>query len=149
MLFERLKASPAGEKESEREREERIRIATAVVLLETAHADDDFGEAEKIRIMDMLGERFGLDEDSVHLLMEAADEHRVRSIDIWHYTELINNNFTTDEKLGIIDMIWQVIYADGRLDKYEDYLVHKLSRVLHISHDKMIEAKLRHLPKEE
>ena len=149
MLFERLKASRTGEKESEGERETRVRIATAVVLLETAHADDEFDEAEQIRIMDMLGKRFGLDEESVHELMEAADEHRVRSIDIWHYTELINNNFSVDEKLGIIDMIWQVIYADGRLDKYEDYLVHKLSRVLHIPHDKMIEAKLRPLPKEE
>ena len=149
MLFERLKPSPAGEKESESEREDRVRIATAVVLLETAHADEEFDETEQNRIMDMLGERFGLDEGSVHELLKAADEHRVRSIDIWHYTELINNNFTMDEKLGVIDMIWQVIYADGRLDKYEDYLVHKLSRVLHIPHDKMIEAKLRHLPKEE
>lgn len=126
----------------------RIQIATAVILLEVAYADYEFSTDERERIVRILKDEFSLDDESVLELLQIYEERRRKSIDIWHFTEIINRNFSEEEKCRIIDTVWQVIYADGKLDKYEDYLVHKLSTILHLSHQQMIEAKLRHLPEE-
>jgi uncharacterized tellurite resistance protein B-like protein len=152
-MFNRLKSMLAGtsgvENRDSLEEERRIQIATAVILLEVAHADEDFSKSEHARILDILKTQFSLDEESVHELMQVSDKQLRKSIDLWHFTEIINKNYSAEEKYQIIEKVWQVIYADGRLDKYEDYIVHKLARVLHITHERMIEAKMKFLPEEE
>ncbi len=152
-MFNRLKSVLTGtsgvENRDRLDEERRIQIATAVILLEVAHADEEFSKSEHARIIDILRTQFSLDEESVQELMQVSDEELRKSIDLWHFTEIINNNYSAEEKYQVIEMVWQVIYADGRLDKYEDYVVHKLARVLHISHDRMIEAKMKFLPEEE
>lgn len=127
---------------------ERIQIATAVILLEVANADDEFSQEEQSRIVNILKSEFSIDDESAQELLRISDERRNGSIDIWHFTNIINENYSNEEKLRIIENVWQVIYADGRLDRYEDYIVHKLSSLLHIPLKKMIEAKLKFLPDE-
>jgi len=124
----------------------RIQIATAVILLEVAYADEELSQSEQARIEEILRKRFQIDQESIGELLQIAEEKRRGSIDIWHFTKIINENFSDEEKYRIIETVWQVIYADGRLDKYEDYIVHKLSNMLHIPHSRMIEAKLKFLP---
>jgi uncharacterized tellurite resistance protein B-like protein len=124
-----------------------IQTATAVILLEVAHADDEFSDRERDRIIAILRKEFQLDEEEVVELIEVSERRRRGSIDLWHYTRIINDTFEDNEKQRIIDYIWQVIYADGTLDKYEDYIVHKLATILHIPHSVMIQEKLKHLPK--
>lgn len=152
-MFDRLKSILTGQGESmkdagEDERERRLRIATAVILLEVAYADEDFSETERKRIVEILKKQFSLDDGSVRELLQVSEEQLSRSIDLWHFTEIINSSYDSEEKYRIIEMVWQVIYADGTLDKYEDHVVHKLARILHISHDKMIEAKMKFIPEE-
>jgi uncharacterized tellurite resistance protein B-like protein len=67
-------------------------------------------------------------------------------VDIWEYTNLINQYFSTPEKIRLVERIWRVIYADGKVDQFEDYLVHKLADLLRLSHDDFIQAKLRAKP---
>lgn len=153
-MFDRLKAvltsTPSGDRIGDSLGEERrIQVATAVILLEVAHADEDFSESEREYILDILKNQFSLDEESVQELVQVSEEQLRRSIDIWHFTEIINNSYDSEEKYRVIEKVWQVIYADGRLDKYEDYIVHKLARILHISHERMIEAKMKYLPEED
>ncbi len=153
-MFDRLKSvltgTPSGDRKGDNLVEERrIQVATAVILLEVAHADEDFSESEREHILDILKNQFSLDEESVHELVQVSEEQLRRSIDIWHFTEIINNSYDSEEKYRVIEKVWQVIYADGRLDKYEDYIVHKLARILHISHAQMIEAKMKYLPEKD
>lgn len=153
-MFDRLKSvltgTPSGDRKGDNLGEERrIQVATAVILLEVAHADEDFSESEREHILDILKNQFSLDEESVHELVQVSEEQLRRSIDIWHFTEIINNSYDSEEKYRVIEKVWQVIYADGRLDKYEDYIVHKLARILHISHAQMIEAKMKYLPEKD
>jgi uncharacterized tellurite resistance protein B-like protein len=75
--------------------------------------------------------------------MKAADDELERSIDLWQFAKLINENYSTDEKIKVIETVWQVIYTDGVLDKHEDYLVHKLAKLLRLSHKQLIDAKLK------
>jgi uncharacterized tellurite resistance protein B-like protein len=153
-MFDRLKSVLTGTSDDDRKgessgEERRIQVATAVILLEVAHADEDFSESERVHILDILKTQFGLDKESVRELVQVSEEQLRKSIDIWHFTDIINTSYDSEEKYRVIEKVWQVIYADGRLDKYEDYIVHKLARVLHISHERMIEAKMKFLPEDE
>ena len=76
-------------------------------------------------------------------LMEAAKDELKESIDLWRFTKLINDNYSEEEKKRVVEMLWRIVYTDGTLDMHEDYLVHKLSHLLHLSHQELIDAKLR------
>ena len=150
-MFDRLKDILTGtprdnQRTDNADNEQRIQVATAVILLEVAHADEDYSQSEQDRILNILKSQFSLDEESVQELVQVSEEQLKRSIDIWHFTEIINKSYGIEEKRRIIEKVWQVIYADGKLDKYEDYIVHKLARILHLSHAQMIEAKMKYMP---
>jgi uncharacterized tellurite resistance protein B-like protein len=124
-------------------RPDRIHIATCAILLEMAKIDGEFDDSERQNIIAIFKNKYHLTDDEVTCLIEASEEELERSIDLWQFTNLINKNYSPGEKIGIIETIWQVAYADGRLDEHEDYLIHKLSGILNISHKDMIEAKLK------
>ena len=64
-------------------------------------------------------------------------------MDLWEFTDLINENYSRAEKKEILEAAWRVIYADDRLDKYEDHFVHKLAKLLRFEHRDLIDAKLK------
>lgn len=135
-----LTSGPSSEPPTEHER---IQVATAALLLEMAHADEEFREMEQQIIRDLLQRRFELSEDAAGELMELAQEKRKESLDLFHFAREINRDFTPEEKLEVMEVLWRVVYADGVLDKYEDYLIRKLASLLRLSHRQMIEAKLK------
>ena len=121
----------------------RIQIATCALFLEVANSDDEFSDVEKENIVTILKKDFQLSDEYVKELMAVADKKRRESVDLWHFTHLINENYSEEEKIKIIETVWKVIYADKKLDKHEDYLIHKLSKLLRLSHKQLIEAKLK------
>lgn len=123
--------------------EERLRLAACVLLLEVAGADDVFSKRESDRVVRALHRRFALSEEDAQELMTVARERRSKTFDLWQYTNPINESCSTAEKIAIIEEIWRVIYADGRLDGHEDYLVHKLARLMNLNHQQLISAKLK------
>ena len=121
----------------------RLHVATCAILLEMAKIDCEFDDLERQDIISIFKNKYNLADDEIAALIEASEEELERSIDLWQFTKHINNNYTPDEKIGIIETVWQVAYADGKLDKHEDYLIHKLSEILNLSHKHMIDAKLK------
>ena len=79
--------------------------------------------------------------------MKSSQKELDGSIDLWQFTNLVNENYSRYEKINIVEMIWKIVYADGKLDKHEDYLVHKLGKLLRLSHKELINAKLKVLGK--
>jgi uncharacterized tellurite resistance protein B-like protein len=127
----------------ERETSHDVRIATCALLLEMANIDGKFSVSERESILKILKKDYQLSDEHAKALIEAADEELERSIDLWQFAKLINENYSTDEKFQIIETIWKVVYADGKLDKYEDYLIHKLAKLLRLTHKQLIDAKLK------
>lgn len=143
-LKKRLLKPPDVESDSrEKEEFERIQIATCIILLEVAKSDDEFSSIEKATLTAVLQKKFELSSEAIDELMEIASRKREESIDLWKFTHIINKNYTREEKKKIVEAVWQVIYADEKLDKYEDHFVHKLAKLLQLRHDELIEAKLR------
>ena len=122
---------------------QRLQLATCVVLLEVARSDDEFCEDERRHIVATMRKRFDLSEDDAHELIEAATAKREESVDLWSFTHQINKGSNIKEKIGIIEEVWRVIFADGTLDGHEDFLIHRLAKLFHLSHAQLIEAKLR------
>lgn len=123
-------------------RDERLRLATCAILLEAAGADNEFAPEECARIVGALKSRFGLDQEDAEELIKYATERRAESSDLWKFTNVINQNCSNEEKTGILHEVWRVIYADGTLDGHEDYLVHKLAKLLNLTHPQLIAAKM-------
>lgn len=120
-----------------------IRIATCALFLEMSNIDGEFSKRERENIISIMKKYYDLSDEYVVALLEASHEEVKGSIDLWQFTNLINQNYSMEEKLRIIEAIWRVAYTDGKLDKHEDYLVHKLAKLLRLSHKQLIEAKVK------
>ncbi|MFC1579373.1 TerB family tellurite resistance protein [Thermodesulfobacteriota bacterium] len=118
-------------------------VAMCALFLEMANIDGKFSDSEKESILSMMRSEYGLSDEIIKELMAAANEELEKSIDLWQFTNLINQNYSPEEKSRIIEMFWKVAYADGRLDSHEDYLIHKLGKLLRLSHKQLIDAKLK------
>jgi uncharacterized tellurite resistance protein B-like protein len=120
-----------------------VAIATCALLLEMAHTDDEFSEVEENEIKKIMQSEFALPDDKVNEIVKLSNEEREESLDLWQFTNLINENFSKEEKIKVIEYIWRVVYVDDNVDKYEEYLVRRLSYLLNVNHKDMIDAKLR------
>ena len=123
--------------------EQDIRIATCALFLEMANIDGEFSKSERESIISILKEEYDLSEEYAVELTENANEQLKDSIDLWHFTNLINENYSEEERIRVVELLWKLMYADGKVDQHEDYLVHKLASLLRLSHKKLIKAKLR------
>lgn len=122
---------------------DRIPLAAAVLLLEVAHADGNFHKAEQELLGTLLIDNFSVAEDSLAELLDLAASARKDSHDLHQFTREINVAFTQPEKEQIITAIWQLVYADGHLDHYEEALMRQLGSLIGLSHRQLIAAKLQ------
>lgn len=122
---------------------ERVQVAICVLLLEVAHADEEFSEEEREAIVEALARRHGVDAEEAREVVAEAARERERSSDLQGFTRNINAACSREEKETIIEEVWRVIYQDDRLDGHEDYVAHKLARLLNLNHKQLIDAKVR------
>ena len=118
-----------------------LRLATAAVLLETAYADGEFTPAEDGDVVGYLERAFKLGTDEARELVDAANELRNRTIDHFALTNYIRKNSSLADRIEIVKTMWRMVYGDGKLTDYENYLVRKLADLLGLEHHVMIDAK--------
>ena len=123
--------------------EERTRVAAGVILLEAAYADHECTEDELDHVIETLRSDFGLSQKFAEELLELAHRERSRSVDLFEFTNHINNEFSKEEKRAVLEAVWRIIHIDGQLEKHEDHFVRKLTHLLRLSHNDMIDAKLK------
>ena len=122
--------------------ETQLQIATCALFLEIANSDDDFSIEEKVFIEKTMREEFNLDDELVMELLTLAKQQTDESVSLYEFTDIINKSFSRDEKLIILKNLWRLVFADGTLDKYEEYFMRTISKNLHLEHSDMIAAKL-------
>lgn len=120
-----------------------IKLATCALLLELAHVDGKFNRQERDNITEIFKTKYSLSEDEVNELIKSSEAELENSIDLWKFTNTINQNYSIEEKLKVIELIWEVAYSDGRLEQHEDYLAHKVASLLRLSHKQLIDAKIK------
>jgi len=118
-----------------------LELVSAALLIEVAKADFDFDESERLRLMALLQERFGLsDEDSLSII-EQAEKRVDDSTSLYEFTREINEQFDPEEKIALLESMWRMAFADGELDKYEEHLIRRVADLLYVPHSRFMTAK--------
>ena len=127
---------------SVQENEEQTRIAACVLLLETAHSDNECTAEEISHVLDVMKNDFAISGEQAEELLELAHQERSQAVDLWQFTNLINQQFDRQEKMRLMEAVWRIIHVDGQLEKHEDYFAHKLATLLRLKHKDLIAAKI-------
>lgn len=122
-------------------REAALRMATAVLLVDVARADHVFDETEFDSVLQLVEKHFGLSPEESAELVNQAGEKADDLVSVHDFTKVLHDQLDEQEKANIISMLWRVAYADGRLDKYEDSLVLKISDLLYVSRGRVMRLK--------
>lgn len=121
----------------------RLRLASAALLIEVARADYEFKPDELAAISRALRSHFGLSSAETVELIQLAEEEADGATSYHEFTALINANYSKEEKIRLVELLWEVVFADAEMEKYEEHLVRKLSDLLYVPHSQFIAAKLR------
>ncbi len=124
-------------------REHDIRVATCALLVEIGRIDETFTDAELETVLGILEDKYDLSKEHADALMAEAEVALRNSLDLWQFAKLINENYTNEEKIAIVETLWQVVYVDGKMNQYEHFLMNKLKNLLRLSHKQLIDAKLK------
>jgi len=124
-------------------KEHALQLATAALLFEMMRMDDEISEQEKSLLTKLIGQRFTLSSDETEQLIQLAEQEATQAIDYHSFTSLINTHYSAEEKIDIVEHLWQVAYADGHINKYEDHLVRKIAELIYVPHSAFIAAKHR------
>ncbi len=119
------------------------RIATAVLLLEVIRADLRVTGAEVEVVVSSICRACGLSEEEASELLGNAEAKRLEKNALNGATRVINSEFSREQKRYLLELLWTVALSDERLERHEDYLVRKLTRMLDMNHLDLIEAKLK------
>ncbi|MDT3694991.1 MAG: TerB family tellurite resistance protein [Ignavibacterium sp.] len=117
-------------------------IAACALFIELAKADGEFSEEEKKLIISEMKKTFSLDDDCTKDLITLAEQKIKESVSLYEFTTIINNKFTQQEKIELIESLWRLIYADQKLSAYEDRLIKIISATMNIEHKQLINSKL-------
>jgi uncharacterized tellurite resistance protein B-like protein len=144
-MIETLKRMFAGQPEAQGllEQREPIELATAALLFELARSDFSESSAELEAIRQLLHKRFSLGADVVEKLLSEARRRADDAVSLHEFTHRLNTELPEHDKLGIVEMLWRVSHADGRIDKHEEQLIRRIAGLLHISDRDRVRLKLK------
>jgi uncharacterized tellurite resistance protein B-like protein len=131
-----------GDKHPSRFADDDYRLAASALLVHAAAIDGEVSQVERDQLHDVIKRRFELDEAATNELMIEATQAEQQAIDLYHFTSLINRSLDEAGRRRIVEMMWEIVYADGRVTEFEDNLLWRAADLLGISSRDRIE--LRH-----
>jgi uncharacterized tellurite resistance protein B-like protein len=113
--------------------QDELRLAVAGLLSEAALRDGDFSQSERRRLTELTQRHFGMSAEDAEQLAAKARQKAEDAVDIYVFTRQIIRGFDETERLQLIEMLWDVVYADGRMDDLEANLLRRVAGLLGIS----------------
>ncbi len=113
--------------------ERELRLAAAGLLAHAAALDGEVHEDETRTIRNLLRSHFDLGEDEVEELLEEGNKEAAELTQLFQFTRVINDNLGPEDRIKIIEMLWEVVYADGDVHHYESNLIRRAAGLLHVS----------------
>jgi uncharacterized tellurite resistance protein B-like protein len=132
-----------GDKQPGQFADDDYRLAAAALLVHAAAIDGDMSQAERDKLHAIVKRRFGLDDDATGELIDKATVAEQEAIDLYHFTSLLNRTLDEEGRARIIEMMWEIVYADGRRDELEDNLLWRAADLLGVSPRQRIELRQR------
>jgi len=110
-----------------------VRLAACALLIEIAHADDEFTEDESQHLVSAIRRQYGLDAGDAERLIELAEGARRDAVDLWQFTKLIKRNYSLGQKMVLVEVMWGLVYADGELSSHEESLMRRVCHLLDLA----------------
>jgi uncharacterized tellurite resistance protein B-like protein len=120
-----------------------VTVAACALLLEIAHADDVFRPEERERIARHIHDEMGVPESELRDVFRLAEEERRESVDLYHFTRLLSEHLSREQRLKLVEAIWGVVYADGSLTEVESHLARRIAELLGFQHPEVQAVKER------
>jgi len=121
-----------------------LNLAAVVILYEAARADFQMDPLEHKKLLNLIADIFSLSSDETIKLLALAEEKSDLSAGLHEFTTLINQHWSTEERILLVDNMWEIVYADGHLDNNEHHLMRRVQNLLYVPHREYIFAKLKH-----
>ena len=110
-----------------------LHLAACALLLEIAHSDGEFSEAERAHLNGVLERHFSLPPESGQRLIELAEEERRGSIDHFRFTSVLQRSYDLGQKMVLAEVMWGLVLADGKVSEHEQYLARKIANLLDLA----------------
>lgn len=132
-----------GKEQSSAQLDHALQLASAVLLVEVMRADSSMDAAERKTVVLALQNQFTLNEMELEQLVVLAQTQSKVIYDYQRFTGLLNDHFSQDRKIALVESMWKVAYADRELDAHEHHVISKVAGLLHVTHGQYIGAKMR------
>lgn len=123
----------AGSEQAGRHSADKLHLASAALLVHAASMDGHVDEAERQTIRALLQSRFDLDDEEAEELVDEGRRASASSTQLYGFTQMINDSLEPEERAMILEMLWEVAYADGEVHHYESNLVRRVAGLLHVT----------------
>ncbi|MEQ8508984.1 MAG: TerB family tellurite resistance protein [Rhodospirillaceae bacterium] len=110
-----------------------VQSASAALLVEAALVDGTFDETERLQVKDVLAHMFELPESELNDVIEDAIERVAQSNQMYGFARAVKDNMEYDRRVELMQMLWEIVYADGVLDDFEANLVRRVSGLLYVT----------------
>jgi len=124
-----------------------LQLACAVLLAEVMRADGNNDKNERATIIKQLSQYFQLTDSSLDEILNHAEQVSEQATDFYQFTSKINSNYSIEDKIKIVEMLWHVANADGEISAIEHHTIRKISDLLHLRHNEYVQSKLKILAK--
>ncbi len=108
-------------------------VAAAALLIEAAFMDEQFEANERSKITELLKSRFGLGDEEAGRLIDAAEQEVHDSSQLFRFTRVVNQRFSQEDRVELMEMLWEVVYVDGELHDYEAGLMRRIAGLIHVT----------------
>jgi uncharacterized tellurite resistance protein B-like protein len=132
-----------GEKHPSQFAEDDYRLAAAALLVHAATIDGEMSQSEGDKLRALLKKNFSLDDAATAELIDKATAVERESVDLYHFTHQLNRSLNEAGRTRIIEMMWEIVYADGKRDELEDNLLWRAADLLGVSPRERIELRRR------
>ncbi|MGD0418549.1 MAG: TerB family tellurite resistance protein [Xanthobacteraceae bacterium] len=132
-----------GEKHPSQFADNDYRLAAVALLVHAAAIDGDMSQRERDKLHSVVKRRFNLDDALADELIDKATQAEHEAVDLYHFTSLLNRTLDEAGRARVIEMMWEIVYADGRRDELEDNLLWRAADLLGVSPRQRIELRQR------
>ncbi|TFF18071.1 hypothetical protein E3C22_22500 [Jiella endophytica] len=116
-----------------------VKVASAALLFHIIEADGIVTDSERRRLVDVLGEEFGLSAAEAQRLAGEGKRADQQSVDLYHFTSILKRELDEEHRIRFVEMLWEVTYADGEVHELEDNLIWRIAELLGVStRDRML-----------
>ncbi len=131
-MLDRIKAFLSGPADDAQSGFDEVQVAVVALLIRAAATDAHFDGGERAAIAEIAQRHFGLSPGDVERLIDIATRDEAETMDLFRWAQAIKQRYDEQERIGLIEKLWEVVYADGVLDDYEANLLRRVAGLIYV-----------------